>query len=74
MLFLNVPCGWIRTAAALSQKTAQKQPHRLGQRRRDRHAHKPGVLDDGDGLVAHEGDHGGIYCAAMASPMARSTH
>ena len=26
MLFLNVLCGWIRTAAALSRKTAQKQP------------------------------------------------
>lgn len=29
MLFLNVSCGWIRTAAALSQKTAQKQPSGL---------------------------------------------
>ena len=29
MLFSNVPCGWIRTAAALSQKTAQKQPSGL---------------------------------------------
>ena len=29
MLFLNVLCGWIRTAAALSQKTAQKQPSGL---------------------------------------------
>lgn len=31
--------------------------HGLGQRRRDGHAHEPGILDDADGLVAHKGDH-----------------